>query len=758
MLATSFTLRRKPIEESRALEAFESGDYTTAALEAASDEMRGAALVMLGHHEEGMPLLERLKTPRALFYSGFGFWGLGEDAEAARRLRRVPTDSDCGGLAQKLLPYVEGRKFRVLLQGRDNAGCPDYDFVGAVRKSSRFDVKSIGFPSTSDVVIDHTTTYEQMMARLPHGWHPDFFLNQLVEDNPPPIGMERAAFPTICHPQDHDRHFHHCNHYLQLFDAVITLGRADHQSMGQMTQARVFVFPKVLGVSVQSGTELDRPREYDICVTGMLFLHTRRKGRHLIDISQLPSRYKVRLIDGYANTGDYYDLLRSAKVTFTFVNRCGLINGRAVEAISQGTCAVYQAGGELGLFLKESDGAIPYEPDNAMATLTRAVDQWDERYRAAGLRGASKVATLFDIQTCMQRYLHFAALVALRGVRRGRRPVDPNYAQIRYPNRSPLRTMFHFDESLDKMFQLQAGFRQAHATADTYERVDAYAESSVYTYLLARGRKLPPAPRDGVYPAFSKLLLPASIKLNRTPAGKAWFERMACCIPYRGRLRHDAKAALFAEELDGFLIAARDRYRLLIEKYPNRIAARFNLARVLYEMRDEAAARGEFQRVLDDPSLVYQANDLLFWREFNDAYFDYELMMEECVAYACDRDQRHLWAVERAIRESSRLYLSLLWERAGNMQAARDVLAAAPQSGWQFPAVTLALARIESKLGNFTESERHYHAAFESERVLLTRVSLEELEGLARHCPDVDDLVGKRLLLRERCPKITPQW
>ena len=320
-------------------------------MEAGTDELRGAALVLLGNHEEGLPLLERLTRPGRSFTRPLacGAWALiAKPTSSWPACTMIPT---WASMARGLRQFIKRRQIKILLQGRDDPSpAPITISSGAIRAMPHFDVKTVGYSSSSDIVIDHRSTYEDMIDRLPSGWRPDFFLCHLVEDNPPPIGIENAYFPTICHTQDFDRHLHHCAHYLPLFDAVVTLGRVDHHDMRQFTGGSVFVFPKLLGVSAKADRESFKRRDVDIFISGTLFNHTRAKGRHLFDISQLPSRYNIELLDGYISADDYYRRLGQAKATFTFVNRWGLINGRAIEAISQGTCAVYQEGGELGCF------------------------------------------------------------------------------------------------------------------------------------------------------------------------------------------------------------------------------------------------------------------------------------------------------------------------------------------------------------------------------------------------------------------------
>lgn len=737
-------------------QAFEAGDYTTAAIGATTDELRGAALVLLGNHEKGLPLLEHCDSPRAMFYTGYGLWSTGCYRDADDLLTRVCDDPELGGVARSLRQFIKRRQIRVLLQGRDDPGCPEYDFVGAIRAMPHFDVKTVGYSSRSDIAIDHQTTYQEMIERLPPTWRPDFYLCHLVEDNPPPIGIENAFFPTICHTQDFDRHFHHCRHYLPLFDAVVTLGRVDHQDMQRLTGGATFVFPKLLGVNPQSCSEPVKRRSLDVFVSGTLFNHTRAKGRHLFDISQLPSRYHVELLDGYVSPEEYYRRLGQAKVTFTFVNRCGLINGRAIEAISQGTCAVYQEGGELGLFLGEEDGAIPYRPGNELATLTRVVDQWEERYQRYAENGSRKVHRIFNIAHCLERYMHFAALCSVRGIQRERRHVDPVFSRLRYPNRSPQRTWFHFDHSMTKLLDLQQNFRAHYASSMAYAHLDACGESSLYGYLIARpyasalavGSK-----PDWLYTQLARWAVPIGTRLKKRPRVKAMMRPFLSFVPYATRLRNDVFAQVTYEQLDRLLLGAHDIYATLADKFPTHMAARFNLARIRYEKGDFYDAQRDFERVLQDDGLSYDPRDLLFWREFHDSYFDYDSMMTAIVDHARDGDQRHLRLIERAICESSRLYLSMIYRQAGHLEAAREVLAAQPEEGWQFPAVSLERARIELQLKHYASAERHLREGLELDRLLFTQLSADELMQLHDNGCEVSDLMVQCRFLNSRCKR-----
>jgi hypothetical protein len=734
--------------------AFQAGDYTTAALSAKSDELRGAALVLLGNHEDGMPLLEGLSSPRATFYRAFGLRGLGHDDRAQALFRQLQGDPTYGKVALVFLSHLRSRRIRVLLQGRSDPGCPDYDFVGAARTLPHLDIKVVGYSASSDIVIDHTTTYEEMMFKLPSHWQPDFFLSHLVEDNPPPIGIEFAAFPTFCHTQDYDRHFHHCIHYLRLFDSVIALGRADHDDMRRLTGASVFVFPKLLGISLRQDRKTHTRRDTDVFVSGSLFNLTRSKSQYIFDVTQLPSRYRIEMVDGYMSTDDYYRSLGRAKATFTHVHRWGLINGRAIEAISQGTCALYQEGGELGIFLKEEDGAIPYGPGNAMATLEQVIDQWESKYAACAKTGSKKVANIFKFETCVHRYIHFLELCAAQGVQRNHRSVDPVFSQIRYPNRSPQRTWFHFDHSIDHLKSLHSGFRDKFKESTSYAHLDACGESLLYSYLISRPPKSPGS-RKARWPYSLVLAAAVSVRkrVRKNSSTKALLTRLARFVPLSTALRRDAFIQVSEKELESLIHDATDTYRKLSQAYPDRIAARFNLARIEFEHKNDSGAAAEFERILNDRRLAYHSTDLLFWREFHDDFFDYEFMMQQSIAYAKDSKPEHLAAIERAIRESSRLYLATIHARAGRLAEAVEILGQGPNEGWQFARAQLALAAYQCQLEQLPEAEENLRLVLRHDRSLLLKFEADSLEKMYLGGCDIADLIAEQRFAKHRGSK-----
>lgn len=585
-------------------QAFATGDYSKAARFATSGELRGCALVLVGALEEGLALIDQLPNARARYHSAFAYWGLNRTQEALAVLRGLEADLQFGQASRRLLAFIEQPVIRILFQGREDPDCPDYDIVGALREIPYVDLITVGYSPLADIIINYQSTLDEVLEGLPKGWAPDFFVSHLLEDNPPPIGIENAPFPVIGHAQDYDRHIHHCYHYLPLMDAMIALGSADYDDLSKLSRVPTFVFPLLLGVDIANTRASGAAKEIDVFLSGTPFTNTHGKSKAIFDITQMPDRYRIVVNQGFLTPDAYFAALSRAKTTFTYVNRWGALNGRAIEALSVGTCALVQEGGEISLFLSEDDGAIPFNEDNHIQVLEHVIEQWDTRYAAAAKRGSEKVHRLFDFKKCARLYFHFLINCVVGIEKTPKTKIDPLFSKVRYPSRSPWRIRFHFPE-LSTLMGLQDQFRQNLSASTQYAHQDALGESFLYSYITLE---------------------------------KSNFEQ--------------------AQVGQSLLHVATITYQGLTEMYPDRLAAWFNLGRLCFELNELESAKAVFEAIQANPQLHYDANDILFWREFQDGLFDYDRMMEEMVNYRKAPDPAHLRQIEKLIRESVVYYQS----------------------------------------------------------------------------------------------------
>lgn len=626
--------------------AFSAGNYSRAAFMAETDELRGAALAMVGALEESIPLLQSHTTARAYFCRALAYWGLGDTAAAQAALAEISTHDAYGPPAAKLARFMGCGKIRLLVQGRYDPRCPEYDLISALRKIPYAEVIAVGYSPHSDVVIDYTSSFDDVLKQLPVGWIPDLYLNHLVEDNPPPYGIETASFPTLFHTQDYDRHIQHAHGYLMLCDAIVALGAADHEELSALSGRPTYVYPLLLGIDVANERCSTHPRTKDVFISGSLFNNGMGKARCVFDIAQLPDEISIDLVEGFTSANEYYAQLGQAKATFTYVNRWGALNGRAVEAISVGTCALVQEGTELQLYVSPEQGAIPFNEDNFLDVLQEVTRDWDARYAAYGQAGVNRVKQVFNFTRCIQRYFNFLVTLACQvDVSRRSAPAHA-VKQPRYPTRSPWRIPFHFFDT--DLYRMLRQFSQHVSQGTDYLYLDAFGESRLYSYIF----------------------------LTRAVVQNAEVEAEASAV----------------------LGEAQRVYKQLTQQYPERLAPRFNYARILFEAKDYVTAAKIFTDILVTPNLRFYASDALFWKEMQEIWFDYDVLMDAGVAFRKSADAAELVRIERAIRESSAFYLGSLVLIDAGADLALEVLNILGEIG--FAPALLLRAKLRLQVGD----------------------------------------------------------
>ena len=703
------------LDEAAGAAAFAAGDYARAYRLAESDDLRGSCLIMMGCPEDGLALIGPDPAPHGLFTSALAMWGTGARRAPIDALDRIPASDDLYPAATRLKAIVASPRFHLILQGREDPGSPSYDLAGALRECRLVDLTTVGITPASDIVAGPSEGFDDVIARLGRRSPPHAWLCHLFEDHFPPLGIERAPFPTLFHTQDYDRHFHHCFSLMSLFDGGIVLGSVDHRDIANfMKGGRAFVFPFLLGVGsdFEGLDQANIRKEFDVYVSGSLFNHNDGKSRTLFLVSQLPAHYKVVFKDGYEDEATYHRALRAARCTVTYVARWGLINGRAVEAIANGCCALYQEGGELGLFLAEEDGAVPYGPDNVVEKVREVVDNFEQRHAHRLVEAAAKVRRVFDFKRAMHNYVvALAGYTALVGKRA--KLVDPQAVELRYANRSPQRIPYFFGRSQKALYEYREEIRRLYDGRKGYQAMDAKAESLLYGSL--KSRRI-----DAVFES--------DLPGDADAPGRDW------------------------------LAEAERVYRALALAYPGRIAARFNLARVLRRQGKTREALAEFERVLEDRELVYEATDSLCWREFDDEFFDYDLLMRMCVEHRRDLRDEHIVRITNAIRESALSYLLAAGDALPRSARERyfDLI---PSFGPSLPALALYGLEAGISLGRTAEAAAMICRYFELKPWTLSQVGQSVLELCSRHNVRFEGLTNlelKCLRLRVRTLPIAP--
>jgi hypothetical protein len=682
--------------------AFVNGDFTEALRLAPQSALAGASLVMLGAFEAGERLLKGASDPRSLFCRAIVAWDRDDGPAAQSLLAKIPSDAPLSPAAARLRLVIARGKVRVLLQGRDDPNLPEYDVVGTMRHHDFAEIVSVGYPSHSDIQIGDTSTLDDVLSKLPQGWAPDFYLCSMIEDHPPPLGLERADFPTLYSTQDHDRHFQHCQPLMSLFDVGIAFSSVFHEQLQSFTGGgNAFVCPLLMGIESKSAEPSETPKKIDLYISGNLFNHSEGKLRHLWRISQLPDRFRIVLQNSYLSTDQYLNRLRDSKFTFGYVSNVGVLNSRVIEAMAEGCGGFYQDGSELGLFLGPQDGAVPYREDNLEHVITKTLDDWKSHYAAAVRTGIATSREIFDFRRVMRRHLILCTAYASLVGKTARRTGNPDALAIRYPNRSAIRVMYCHDGDPDLLLTRQEAFRDRLVDRNDYFARDAVGESLLYSHLFRR--------------TITQKLLDERIRIAELAGPLA----ARTADVYRIYTDHHSSADL---------VAACAVYRSLTADFPDRMAAAFNYARLCQETGDLETAASTFHRIVD-AELTYLPTDLLFWREFHDPYFDYEGFMWSLENYALTTDERHLRKIERHIRESALFYLCMLETEPA------DILARIYRSGelHHLHALNVETFRLLALSGKTNEAHDHLRHMYRQSPWIMTKFGARIMAVMEQH-------------------------
>lgn len=593
---------------------FDQGDYTSAFHSATTAGIKGASLIMLGNFKEGIRYLSSPNSGRERYAFALAQWWYQDKALAIHSLRQISDQDTYKTAALELEKIIHRGGINVLMQGREDVHHRNYDIVGTLKQSKFAAVKSMGICESSDVYCSPSTHIDTVLSSLPKDWQPDLYFNCMVEDHPPPIGIEAFPFPKICHTQDYDRHFSQVYHYFSLFDSAIVLGKADHQDIMTLVQGKTFIFPLLFGVS-NIQTRWHDKRDIDIFLSGTNFNNNDGKAEIIWKlISTLSDKYKIVLHDGFVNPNTYYNLLSRSKCTISYVNRWGLLNSRSIEALSQGCIALYQAGGELGIYINEQEGAVSYQMENFIEKASEVIDHWNSQYSIQARNGQSKLATLFMFEDCMQKLsiLLCAYTAILKSTSLKVKKLNPEFSNARFINRSLGRIPYLYDSCSERAYIYYESLIKPSVFYPDQFSLSALGEYYLYRYIHRQ--------RD--------VTRQISYKFNIELASE-------------------------------FLFKSRDIFENLCELNKKNIASYFNLARIYYEMGEFSKAASIFEFILGDRDLIFDPNQTLFWREFHDSYFSYDEFMRKIVSFRLYNDQNDLLMIISMIRDSCLVYL---WE------------------------------------------------------------------------------------------------
>jgi tetratricopeptide (TPR) repeat protein len=628
-------VRRHGIRYPSGWAAFEQGDYFYAATHAGEDQrLKGAALIMMGHHEGGLPLLEGFEDPTTCYYRAVALWGYGENGEALSWIRRGLRPSDLDPATRRRLAdlhtLIAGGPIRVLVQARNAAPPSSFGIVTAMKASPHFEVRSIGYQESDDVQLEPYEDLAHVLGRLPSGWVPRFFHCYQVDSNLMPVGLEQAPFPIIGYVSDYDTRVHTCFYRAKACDAIVAAGGVDHYELSHGFGLPSVVFPKVVGIdaAVFSRTDFGR-KDWDVFSSGTaMTFYQNDKGTLVYRLTQLGERFRVRIHQGFMESSCYVEQVARAKAVFSFVRRQPVWSSRALEALGGGAVALYQEGGGLELFLGEDEGAVPYREDNLEAVVARVIDRWDDTYCAAALRGRARVLREFDLKVCMDRYMKRLALLAgdLERTRRTRRGI-PLEANLRYPPTS--RGSFVASKSVRK-------------------RIWASAFATTVPLLRSVAKERRGANYDNIC-AFAYFMLG-----HRDSDFYSLYWKL---IPHQGTREYFAKAVATLEEACG--------------RHPRDLLLSFNLGRLCYHTGRIDRAYEVFTRIRSMPTVQFNPLIDLYGEDFGEMNFSFRAYVDRLIHYLVSKEERWLDQMAAIVLASIWHYCGLIEHKRG--QAAQSL-------------------------------------------------------------------------------------
>jgi tetratricopeptide (TPR) repeat protein len=224
--------------------------------------------------------------------------------------------------------------------------------------------------------------YSDIAALFPPGWRPDVFLHWSLEYNAVPIGIESADCLTVATIGD----WNLGGQAVQAIGGAFDLLIAD---LNGCTRLRQLGFENVLHVPLWGyDPHLHRllpevERDLDIVMVGN-FNHEvqRERSRWLARVAKLSQRYRVCLTSNVYGE-DYARLLNRARIVFNRSIR-GEINMRVYEALACGALLFNERdNAEIGRLLSDGIHCVLYGDDDIESLLDYYLTHSDERERIA---------------------------------------------------------------------------------------------------------------------------------------------------------------------------------------------------------------------------------------------------------------------------------------------------------------------------------------------------------------------------------------
>jgi hypothetical protein len=234
----------------------------------------------------------------------------------------------------------------------------------------------------NDLTIAKAEGWEELSAKLPADWRPDFLVMPLWYTTIPQ-SFWNAPIPIIGLAADWNLLWHYYRHLLQDCDLVLTdamgVERMLAQGISDVRYANLYgCIKETLNHEWSEG-----PRDIDILFVGNLHPAVQRdRLPWLSRLSRFADRWNVQIYQGVFGQ-EYRNLLGRARIVFNrgIRKECNL---RVFEAMAAGALLFQEEENpEVHSYLREGEECVYYREDNLESLLERYLTSEDERNAVA---------------------------------------------------------------------------------------------------------------------------------------------------------------------------------------------------------------------------------------------------------------------------------------------------------------------------------------------------------------------------------------
>jgi glycosyltransferase involved in cell wall biosynthesis/predicted O-methyltransferase YrrM/Flp pilus assembly protein TadD len=233
-----------------------------------------------------------------------------------------------------------------------------------------------------DLAASTGDTWQDLCARFPQGWLPDFVVLDLHYTTVPSC-LWSAPVPIVGLAADWNLLWHYYRHSLRRCDLVLTdsagvaaLGR---QGVTWVQRANLFG----CGQEFLDYTYPEGPRDIDVLFVGNLHPAVQRERLPWLQrLARLAERWRVVIRTGVFGDG-YRELLGRARIVFNHSVRSEC-NMRTFEAAAAGALLFQEEGNlEVPAYFRPGEEFVPFTEDNLEARLAYYLEREEERRRVA---------------------------------------------------------------------------------------------------------------------------------------------------------------------------------------------------------------------------------------------------------------------------------------------------------------------------------------------------------------------------------------